>query len=83
MKHTYIPTGICATKIMLDIENDILKDVSFEGGCNGNLKAVSLLVSGMPVSDVKEKLAGLTCGRKATSCADQLAKGIDEALAKA
>jgi len=83
MKHTYIPSGICPTKIMIDIEDDILKNVAFEGGCNGNLKAVSLLVSGMPVTEVKEKLAGLTCGRKTTSCADQLAKGIDEALAKA
>jgi len=80
MKHTYTPKGICPTKIMIEVEDDILKHIDFKGGCNGNLQAISTLVEGMPVSAVREKLAGITCGNKATSCADQLVKGIDEAL---
>ena len=65
---------------MIEVEDDILKHIDFKGGCNGNLQAISTLVEGMPVSAVREKLAGITCGNKATSCADQLVKGIDEAL---
>jgi len=83
MKYTYIPRGICPTKIMIEIEDDILKNIYFKGGCHGNLQAISTLVRGMPVSEVKKKLAGITCGDKFTSCADQLARGIDEALAMA
>ena len=81
MKHTFTPKGICPSQIMIEIEDDILKNISFKGGCNGNLRAISTLVEGMPVSAVKEKLAGITCGHKSTSCADQLVKGIDETLA--
>jgi uncharacterized protein (TIGR03905 family) len=83
MKYTYIPTGICPTEIVIDIEGDILKDVEFEGGCNGNLQALSILIKGMPISEVKEKLSGIQCGENPTSCADQLVKGIDEALGNA
>ena len=80
MKHTYTPKGICPTKITIEVEDDILKNIDFKGGCPGNLQAVSSLVQGMPVSVVREKLSGITCGNKSTSCADQLVKGIDEAL---
>jgi len=82
MKYTYIPRGVCPTKIMIEIEDDIVKKVNFTGGCNGNLQAMSTLLEGMPASQVKEKLSGIKCGRKSTSCADQLVKGIDEALHK-
>jgi len=82
MKHVYTPKGICPTKIEFEIDGDILKNISFKGGCNGNLQAISSLVEGMPVSEVKEKLAGIRCGHKSTSCADQLTKGLDEALEK-
>ena len=82
MKYVYNPKGICPTQIKFEIEEDILKDVSFKGGCHGNLQALSTLVEGMPASIVKEKLAGIRCGHKSTSCADQLTKGIDQALEK-
>ena len=80
MEYSFIPRGICPTKINIEIEDDIVKDVSFKGGCNGNLQAIPLLIKGMHVSDVKEKLSGIRCGSKTTSCADQLVKGIDEAI---
>jgi len=82
MKFTYIPRGVCPTKIFFEIEDDILTDVAFEGGCNGNLKAISILLKGQPVSYVKEKLEGVRCGSKSSSCSDQLVKGIDAALEK-
>jgi len=80
MEYSYIPRGICPTKINIEIEYDVVQNVSFKGGCNGNLQAIPLLIKGMRVSDVKEKLEGIRCGSKTTSCADQLVKGIDEAL---
>ena len=80
MKHTYIPKGICPVKIEIEVEGDILKSVSFAGGCNGNLRAISSLVAGMPVDVVKEKLAGIRCGAKTTSCSDQLVRGMEEAI---
>jgi len=80
MEYSYIPRGICPTKINIEIEGDVVQNVSFKGGCNGNLQAIPLLIKGMRVSDVKEKLEGIRCGSKTTSCADQLVKGIDEAL---
>jgi len=83
MKYTYTPIGICPSKIEIEIENDILKSVAFKGGCHGNLQAISKLVEGMPIAVVKEHLSGIKCGHKSTSCADQLVKGIDEALQKA
>jgi len=81
MKYTYAPKGICPNLITFEIENDILKDISFNGGCNGNLTAISTLLRGMPVDEVITKLAGITCGHKTTSCSDQLAKGLAEAIA--
>ena len=80
MKYTYIPWGICPSEINMEIEGDIVKDVSFIGGCNGNLQALPRLIKGMSVSAVKEKLADIRCGDKPTSCADQLVKGLEEAL---
>lgn len=80
MKYTYIPRGICPSQITIELEDDIVKNIDFIGGCNGNLQAVSALLAGMSASQVSEKLAGIRCGHKKTSCADQLVKGIDEAL---
>lgn len=69
---------------MIDFELDgnIAKNIKFTGGCNGNLKAISTLVDGWTVEEITEKLAGNTCGFKATSCADQLTIALNEALAK-
>lgn len=79
MHYTYKTKGVCASQIEFDIENNIVKNVKFYGGCNGNLKAVSLLVDGMSVEEIEEKLKGNTCGFKSTSCADQLATAVRKA----
>jgi len=76
----YIPNGVCARKINFDIIDGKIYNVSFVGGCNGNLKAISKLVEGMEVEKVLSLLNGNTCGYKNTSCADQLCRGIKEAL---
>ena len=81
MQYNYKPSGICPRRITVDIEGDILKNVEFEGGCHGNLQAVSKLVRDMPISLIKETLSGIKCGKKPTSCPDQLTKAIDEARA--
>ena len=79
----YRTSGTCSSMIHLDIDQDhIIRSVSFDGGCNGNLKGISLLVTGMKAEDVADKLRGNTCGFKNTSCPDQLSKAIDAALAQ-
>ena len=80
MKFEYRPQGVCSRLIYLDIEDGIVKDVEFTGGCHGNLQGISKLVCGMSCDDVKEKLSGIRCGYKSTSCPDQLTKAIDAAL---
>ena len=80
MKYTYKTQGVCASEITFDINNDIVSNVSFRGGCNGNLKAIGKLVEGMKAQELIKKLAGNTCGWKQTSCADQLAIAIENAL---
>ncbi|MBE7074151.1 MAG: TIGR03905 family TSCPD domain-containing protein [Clostridiales bacterium] len=82
MRYTYIPKNVCARKIEFDINNNIITNVSFAGGCDGNLKAISKLVEGMNAEDIISKLSGNTCGFKNTSCADQLANAIKEAMQK-
>lgn len=79
MKYTYKPTMVCAQQISFNIDGNIITDVSFIGGCNGNLKAVSKLVDGMTVEEIENKLKGNLCGRKPTSCADQLAIAVRKA----
>ena len=79
MEYNYKTKGVCSTNIKLELDGDIVKEVVFTGGCNGNLKAISTLVKGMSVSEIEEKLLGNTCGLKGTSCADQLAKAVREA----
>ena len=76
MKFEYTPKGVCARKIQFEINGGIITDVSFSGGCNGNLKAVSKLVNGKTADEINTILAGNTCGFKGTSCADQLAKAV-------
>ena len=76
MKFEYTPKGVCARKIQFEINGGLITDVSFSGGCNGNLKAVSKLVNGKTADEINEILAGNTCGFKGTSCADQLAKAV-------
>ncbi len=80
MTHTYKTNGTCSRKIDFELENGIVKNVSFFGGCNGNLKGISALVEGKPATEVIETLKGIKCGFKPTSCPDQLAKALEEAL---
>lgn len=82
MRYTYKTKETCSVEISFDIENDIITNVSFLGGCNGNLKAISKLVNGMSVEQIEEKLKGNICGRRSTSCADQLAIAVREASEK-
>jgi len=78
----YITRGVCAQKIVFKIDQDKLKDVSFVSGCAGNLEGISRLVEGMQVEEVIEKLEGIKCGWKNTSCPAQLAKALKEELQK-
>lgn len=80
MTYTYYPKGTCSRQIDLEIVDDIIKDVKFTGGCNGNLKGISALVKGMNVDDAISKCEGITCGAKSTSCPDQLAHALREAI---
>lgn len=75
---TYRTSGVCARSIFVETEGDVIKDVQFEGGCNGNLKAIGKLVSGRSIDDVIATLEGNTCGNRPTSCADQLARALKE-----
>ncbi len=80
MAHFTYPTQFtCAMKIDFDLEGDVVTNVSFTGGCNGNLKAIARLVDGFTVEQIEEKLKGNTCGMKPTSCADQLARAVRKA----
>lgn len=76
----FITRGVCSRKINFEITDGKVHNVSFVGGCNGNLKAISKLVEGMEATKVIEILKGNTCGFKPTSCADQLAIAIEEAI---
>ena len=81
MKYTYYTHGTCSSQIDLEIdEQGIIQNVLFYGGCHGNLQAVSLLVRGMSAVDAAAKLQGIRCGYKNTSCPDQLATALREAM---
>ncbi len=79
MKYDYKTKGVCSSEITFDIDGNVITNVSFKGGCNGNLKAISKLVNGKTVEEINSILAGNTCGMRPTSCADQLAKAVKEA----
>ena len=76
MKYSYRTSGTCSSQIDLEVEDGILKDVCFTGGCNGNLKGISALVKGMKVEEVISRLEGIRCGYKPTSCPDQLCRAL-------
>ena len=79
MNYSYEPQGVCPMQIDFDIDGDVITNIKFTGGCNGNLKAVSKLVNGWTVDKIEEALSGNTCGKRPTSCADQLAKAVRQA----
>lgn len=73
----YQPKGVCAKMMQFRIKDDIIQDVEFVGGCNGNLSGIGILVKGMHINDIIPKLSGLPCGSRPTSCPDQLTKGLE------
>lgn len=79
-KINYKTNGTCAREISLEIEDGKIKEVSFFGGCNGNTQGISKLVVGMDAKEAMEKLSGIRCGFKSTSCPDQLSKAIKELI---
>ncbi len=80
MTYEYRTKGVCSSKIKFDITDGIISNVSFYGGCNGNLKGIGSLVEGMKAEDVIARVKGIRCGFKGTSCPDQLALAIENAL---
>lgn len=81
MQHfSFTPHGVCAVKIDFDIDGDAVKNIVFKGGCDGNHKAIARLAEGVSAKKVADLLSGNTCGFRNTSCADQLAAGIKQAL---
>jgi len=83
MTYTYKTKGVCSYEINFDINDNIITNVKFTGGCNGNLKAIAKLIDGWTVEQIEEKLKGNQCGFRSTSCADQLAIAVREAYEKA
>lgn len=79
MEYIYKTQNTCSTEIKLELDGNIVKNVVFTGGCNGNLKAIPILVDGWTVEQIEEKCKGINCGRRPTSCADQLACAVREA----
>lgn len=82
MNTVFVPKGVCARKINVEIENGIVKDVIISGGCDGNSQGLSALVRGRKAEEIISILRGTTCGRKNTSCPDQLSYALEEALKK-
>ena len=83
MRQSYRTYGVCSVQINFDLDDDVVTNVEFIGGCNGNLKAISKLVNGMTVEQIEGYLKGNTCGYKPTSCADQLAIAVRQAYDRA
>ena len=77
MSYQYKTTGVCAVNLSFDVENGKVKNVRFTGGCDGNHSGITSLVEGMEIDDVIKKLKGITCGRRDTSCPDQLARALE------
>ena len=80
MKYTYKTQGTCSRAIEFELEDGRVRNVRFEGGCHGNTQGIGILVEGMKAEEVIEKLEGIRCGFKPTSCPDQLSKALREAL---
>ena len=81
MEYVYRPQGTCSTNIELNVEDGVVKEVAFWGGCNGNLQGISAIVRGKSVEEVEKAFSGIKCGFKSTSCPDQLVCALKEAKA--
>ena len=80
MKYSYTPQGVCSRKITFDVEEGIVKNVEFTGGCAGNTQGLARLCEGRRVEELVSILEGIKCGFKNTSCPDQLAKAVKQAI---
>ena len=80
MVYTYRPRGVCSQLMKVELEEGKIKDVQITGGCSGNLQGITALVRGMPAEQAIEKLQGIRCGMRSTSCPDQLSRALQEAL---
>jgi len=78
MTYSYKTSGTCSSRIDFDLTDGKIHRLSFENGCNGNLKALGILTEGMDAAELVRKLKGLTCGERGTSCADQLARAVEQ-----
>ncbi len=83
MVYRYKTSGTCSAFIDVEMEGNVVKNVVFHGGCHGNLQGISALTRGMTYEQLKEKLSGIRCGHKITSCPDQLVKAVEAAMAQA
>ncbi len=83
MKYRYKTEMTCSSEITFDLDGEVVTNIAFTGGCNGNLKAISKILDGWTVGQIVGKLEGNTCGRRPTSCADQLARAVKKAYAEA
>lgn len=82
MKHHYATKNTCSKEVTFDVEGDRISNISFEGGCNGNLQTISKLLDGLSIDEIEEKCSGIICGSRGTSCADQLATAVRQARDK-
>ncbi len=82
MEYRYEPQGVCSSEMIIEVDNDIIKKVIIEGGCAGNTVGVSRLIEGMNIQEAIKRLKGIPCGRRETSCPDQLARALEEILNK-
>ncbi len=76
----YLTENTCSKVISMDIDGDVVRNISFMGGCDGNLKTIPILLEGWTVDEIEAKLSGITCGRRPTSCADQLSIAVRAGL---
>ena len=83
MEYIYRPKGVCSMQIKFEIDhNNVVKNIRFTGGCNGNLQGISALVKGMKAEEAIARLKGINCGGRGTSCPDQFARGLEAAMAQ-
>lgn len=82
MTYSFRPRGVCSQEMTVELDDQgIIRDLKILGGCDGNLKGISILVRGMKAQEAVERLKGISCGPRATSCPDQLARGLEQILA--
>jgi len=82
MHYEVYPKGVCPTELEFDLEGDRVTNIRFHGGCNGGLKTIASLIDGWTVDQIAEKLEGVTCGPKSTSCSNELVRELKKALAE-